>query len=186
MAKKKELNTACKAIFKDGHQEEFNSLEEAASSTGISEAAIKIRCNKKGCGGKDGTLFEWLDEHTKKSYQAKKSRNKGAGLETEIVKHLKEIGYDGVCRAAGESKALDNSKVDIADTLHQLPVNIQAKCTQNLPNYYNIKDACPDKEKPFCLIWKKVAEGGTISPGTVAIIPVDYFYHLLQYESPSN
>ena len=69
---KKELNTACKAIFKNGDIKEYNSIEEAAEDTGVTVAAIKIRCNKKNCKGKDGTAFEWLDEHTKKSYQAKK------------------------------------------------------------------------------------------------------------------
>ena len=180
MAKKKELNTACRATFKDGHQEEFTSIEEASKKTGISEASIKIRCNKKGCGGKDKTLFEWTDEHTKRSYQAKKSRNKGSGLESDIVHHLKEIGYENVCRAAGESKKLDNNKIDLADPSGELNVNIQAKCTQNLPNYFTIRDACTDKDHPFCLIWKKVAEDNSISPGTVAILPVNFFYTLLK------
>jgi hypothetical protein len=40
------------------------------------------------------------------------------------VNKLKEIGYGGVCRAAGESKNLDASKVDIADINHELEVAI--------------------------------------------------------------
>ena len=182
MAKTKdqvELNTSCKATFKDGTIKEFASIEEASESTGISIASIKIRCNKPGSGGKDKTLFEWLDPFTKKHYQAKKSKNKGSAFETEVINHLRAIGYTGCVRAAGESKKADNNKIDIVDTERKLPVNIQCKNTQNLPNYFTIRDACTDKSKPFCLAWKKAAEGGSNSPGTVMIIPIDLFYEFL-------
>lgn len=180
------MNTSCRATFKDGKTQEFSSIEEASEKTGISVAAIKIRCNKAGAGGKDKTTFEWLDPHTKKSYQARKSKNKGASFETEVIKNLKEIGYIDCCRAAGESKKLDNNKIDIADTSHRLPVNIQCKHTQNLPNYFKIKDDCSDKEKPFVLAWKKAAEGGANSLGTVAIVPMDFFYTLLDSYTKVN
>ena len=173
------MNTSCKATFKDGTIKEFASIEEASESTGISIASIKIRCNKPGSGGKDKTLFEWLDPFTKKHYQAKKSNNKGSAFETEVINHLKAIGYTGCVRAAGESKKADNNKIDIVDTERKLPVNIQCKNTQNLPNYFTIRDACTDKSKPFCLAWKKAAEGGSNSPGTVMIIPIDLFYEFL-------
>ena len=55
---KKELITACRATFKNGNIKEYNTIEEASEDTGLSIASIKIRCNKKGCKGKDGTLFE--------------------------------------------------------------------------------------------------------------------------------
>lgn len=183
---KQTLDTSCIATFKDGHTQKFSSIEEASKITGISVAAIKIRCNKPGASGKDKTTFEWLDPHTKRSYQAKKSKNKGAGFESEVVKHLREIGYTGCCRAAGESKKLDNNKVDIADTEHKLPVNIQCKHTQNLPNYFKIQDECSDKSKPFILAWKKAAEGGLSSPGTVTIVPIDFFYELLDCYTKQN
>ena len=173
------MNTSCKATFKDGTIKEFASIEEASESTGISIASIKIRCNKPGSGGKDKTLFEWLDPFTKKHYQAKTSKNKGSAFETEVINHLKAIGYTGCVRAAGESKKADNNKIDIVDTERKLPVNIQCKNTQNLPNYFTIRDACTDKSKPFCLAWKKAAEGGSNSPGTVMIIPIDLFYEFL-------
>lgn len=174
-----ELNTACRAIFKDGSIKEFSSIEEASEQTGISIAAIKIRANKPGASGKDKTTFEWLDEHTRRHYQAKKSKNKGAGWETQIVKDLREIGYVGCVRAAGESKKVDNNKIDIIDTEHKLPVNIQAKNTANLPNYFTIRDACTDKSKPFCLAWKKAPTGGENSPGAVVLVPYEYFLQLL-------
>ena len=174
-----ELNTSCRATFKDGTTQEFNSIEEASEKTGLSIASIKIRCNKPGASGKDKTTFEWLDTFTKRHYQAKKSKNKGSAFETEVINHLKEIGYTGCVRAAGESKKADNNKIDIVDTDKKLPVNIQCKNTQNLPNYFTIRDACSDKSKPFVMAWKKAAEGGSVSPGTVFIIPDTLFYELL-------
>lgn len=174
------LNTSCKAIFKDGHEEIFNTIEEAADSTGISIASIKIRCNKKGCKGKDGTAFEWLDEHTKRSYQAKKSKAKGSAFEYEVVKKLKEIGYEGCVTAKGESKRADSNKIDIIDMNGELPVNIQCKHYANTPSYFNIKEQCSDCSKPFVLLWKKSAGEGSISPGTVAMIPIEYFYELIK------
>lgn len=174
-----ELNTSCRATFKDGTTQEFNSIEEASEKTGLSIASIKIRCNKPGASGKDKTTFEWLDIFTKRHYQAKKSKNKGSAFETEVINHLKEIGYTGCVRAAGESKKADNNKIDIVDTDRKLPVNIQCKNTQNLPNYFTIRDACSDKSKPFVMAWKKAAEGGSVSPGTVFIIPDTLFYELL-------
>ena len=174
-----ELNTSCRATFKDGTTQEFNSIEEASEKTGLSIASIKIRCNKPGASGKDKTTFEWLDTFTKRHYQAKKSKNKGSAFETEVINHLKEIGYTGCVRAAGESKKADNNKIDIVDTDRKLPVNIQCKNTQNLPNYFTIRDACSDKSKPFVMAWKKAAEGGSVSPGTVFLIPDTLFYELL-------
>lgn len=174
-----ELNTSCRATFKDGTTQEFNSIEEASEKTGLSIASIKIRCNKPGASGKDKTTFEWLDTFTKRHYQAKKSKNKGSAFEAEVINHLKEIGYTGCVRAAGESKKADNNKIDIVDTDRKLPVNIQCKNTQNLPNYFTIRDACSDKSKPFVMAWKKAAEGGSVSPGTVFIIPDTLFYELL-------
>ena len=176
---KKELNTACRAIFKNGSTKEYNSIEEAAEDTGVTVAAIKIRCNKKNCKGKDGTAFEWLDEHTKKSYQAKKSKNKGSKLEYDVVSALKEIGYSGCITSKGESKRTDNNKIDIIDTEGKLPCNIQCKHTSNTPSYFTIRDECTDKTKPFTVIWKKSASEGN-SPGTVAIIPVSFFFELLK------
>ena len=178
------LNTSCKAIFKDGKTEEFISIEEASKKTGVSIAAIKIRCNKPGCGGKDGTQFEWLDEHTKRSYRAKKSRNKGRDLEYRIRDKLREIGYVGTERSAGESKKVDNKKIDLLDTDGKLPVNIQAKNYANTPNYFGIRSECPDKSKPFCLCWKKNTLDS--NDNIIYMIPEDFFYTLLNAYTIQN
>ena len=179
MAKKQDLNTAVIATFKNGDSKEFSSIEEASEETGISVSAIKIRCNRPGTCGKDKTTFAWVDDHTARHFRTKKSRNKGRGLEYDIVDRLKEIGYTDVCRSAGESKRLDNNKVDIADPSGQLEVAIQAKHYANFPNYFKIREECPDV-RDFVLIWKKSAEAGEVSKGTVAVMDVEFFYKLLE------
>ena len=179
----KQLNTSVRATFKDKHTEEFASIEEASESTGISIQAIKIRCNKPGTGGKDGTLFEWLDEHTKRSYRVKKSRTKGKEAEYEVRDALRAIGYTGCERSAGQSRAVDNAKIDIYDTLDRLPVNIQVKNYANTPNYFGIREECPDKDKPFCLCWKK---NTVTKDNTIYMIPDTFFYQLLDAYTKIN
>ena len=177
------MDTSVEITFKDGSKKQYNSLEEAANASGLSEAAIKIRCNKGRSGSsnkKDKIHCRWINDTTFRSYQAKKSRNKGSQLETEVVNRLKEIGYSGVCRAASESKKLDNNKIDIADINNELEIAIQCKSTQNLPDYYTIREACTDP-RDLALIWKKTAEENSISKGTLAIIPFNLFLEFLKF-----
>ena len=78
---------------------------------------------------------------------------------------------------ACKDKTLDANKVDICD--EEVPCYIQAKYTQNMPNYFTIRDSCGLKDKPFVMCWKKAGKDGEPSPGTVAVIPIDYFYQLI-------
>lgn len=181
MARKsqRELDLSVELTFKDGTKKQYSSLTEAAENSGLSEAAIKIRCNKSIDGSankKDKIHARWLNESTYRSYAAKKSKHKGSDYEREIVNKINELGYE-VSRSATESKKLDNNKVDIAG---DCPFAIQAKCTQNLPNYYTIREASTDP-RPLALLWKKVAEINGISKGQLAIIPIEYFYELLKF-----
>lgn len=176
---KKELNTSVEAIFKDGTTRQYKTIEEASTDTQISVASIKIRANKPGCKGKDGTEFRWLDDYTARYYRAKKSKSKGKDLEYDIVENLKSIGYSDACRSAGESKSLDNNKVDIADPSNELEVAIQAKHCSNFPNYFKIKSECTDPRE-FVLIWKKSSDADGNSKGTVAILNAEFFYKLLE------
>lgn len=130
---------------------------------------------------KDKIHCKWINDTTFRSYQSKKSRAKGSKFETDIVHKLQELGYD-VCRSASESKKLDNNKIDIAG---DCMFAIQAKNTQNLPNYFTIRNACTDP-RPLALLWKKVGEENSISDGTLAIIPVEYFYELLNFYRQSK
>lgn len=175
-----QLNTSVTALFKDKSTQTYDTIEEASAETGISIASIKTRCGKKGCGAKskDGILFEWADEHTRKSKQAKRNRTKGNGFELEIIKKLKEIGFTGCVSSRSQDKRADSNKIDIVDMDKKLPVNIQSKYTTNTPNYFAIRDACSDKETPFTLVWKKATPEGD-SPGTVVFVPFDYFLKLL-------
>ena len=178
MKKQKELDTSVEITFKNGDVKISSSLKEAAEISGLSEAAIKIRCGKSRQGSankKDGIHCKWINDSTFRSTQARKSKNKGASFEAEIVEKLKSIGYEDVCRAAGESKKLDNSKVDISGSTE---CAIQAKHTQTLPNYYKIREACPDP-RPLVLLWKKSAEENSISKGKLAIVDWDFFFTLL-------
>jgi len=78
-----------------------------------------------------------------------------------------------------ESTKLDNQKIDIVDENKMLPTNIQCKYLLNTPNYFGIRNECPYKDKPFTVIWKKATNDGSNSPGSIAMIDLDFFYELL-------
>lgn len=184
--KQKNLNTAVKITDKGGNTYIYDSIEKA-TITGLSEQAIKIRANK-GTSGKDGLKCEWIDPSTKKHYISKRSRQKGNQLELDIVHKLNEIGYN-TCSSRAQNKALDASKVDIYDIDGNLPILIQAKCTQTLPSYFKIKEECPIKTLPFTIIWKKQDKNGGNSPGTVAIVDINVLWDYLKmklYENEKN
>lgn len=111
---------------------------------------------------------------------AKKNKHKGNNFELELVKGLKECGYEGVVTARSFNKRADANKIDIVDMKGELPFNLQAKYTQNTPNYHAISDACTDKSKPFCIAWKKASTDGSASAGTVVMVPISYFYELIK------
>lgn len=76
----------------------------------------------------------------------------------------------------------DDQKIDIVDLENRLPCEIQAKKTQNIPNYFKIREesgADPDK---FCILWAKQEprEKNIITVGEVAIIPKSFFYKLIK------
>ena len=173
------MNTSVTVTYKTGETKTFQTIEEASEVTKLSVNSIKSRANKPGSGAKskDGMTFQWADPAVRRSLQAKKSKKKGNNFELEIVHKLREIGYPNCKTSRLESKALDAAKVDICD--ESLPCYIQAKYTQNLPNYFAIKEQCPLVDKPFVMAWKKAGKNGEQSPGTVAVIPIDYFYKLI-------
>lgn len=183
---KKQLNTAVKITDKLGGTIVYDTIEKASEMTGLSIQALKMRANKNSIP-KDGIKVEWLDEHTKRSYKSKRSKQKGSKLELDIVHKLNEIGYN-TCSSRAQNKALDASKVDIYDIDGNLPILIQAKCTQTLPSYFKIREECPIKDIPFTIIWKKQDKEGGQSPGTVAIIDIDVLWDYLKmkYEKINN
>lgn len=93
-------------------------------------------------------------EKKKRTEAAKRgirNKRKGNRFELETVNNLKEIGYK-VASSRSQSKSTDDNKIDIFDLDGRLPVNIQTKYTQATPNYFGIRDACTDKEKPFVIL----------------------------------
>lgn len=155
----------------------YESLEVASEMTGMSVQTLKLRANKSSVP-KDGVKVEWVDEHTKRSYQSKKNRNKGSKWELDVVHKLNEIGYQ-VKNARGESRSLDNNKIDVYDCVGTLPINIQNKCTLNTPNYHSIESECSDKSKPFVVCWKPAIKEG-LERKPVAIIPIDLLWKFLE------
>lgn len=171
----KQIDTSIRITDKLGNITEYDCIEKASEATGLSVQALKIRANKNSIP-KDKICVEWINEHTKKSYKAKQSKSKGKDLEYRVRDKLREIGYIGCERSAGESKSKDNNKIDICDTENKLPINIQVKNYANTPNYFGIKSECTDKSKPFCLCWKK----NTITTNNIVyFVPEDFFYELL-------
>ena len=178
MKKIQNLNTAVKITDKEGNSYIYESIEQAAEMTQLSVQTLKIRANKNSIP-KDGIQVEWMDPSTKKHYTAKRSKQKGSQLELDIVHKLNELGYN-TCSSRAQNKALDASKVDIYDIDGNLPILIQAKCTQTLPSYFKIREECPIKNLPFTIIWKKQDKEGGQSPGTVAVIPVEVLWDYLK------
>lgn len=172
------MNTSVIVTYKNGKEQTFQTIEEASEVTKLSVNSIKSRANKPGSGAKskDGMTFQWADPATRRSLTARKSKRKGSAFELEIVHKLREIGYPNCATTRSESKALDAKKVDVYDPT--LSCYIQAKYTQNIPNYFTIRESAP-QDKPFCLAWKKAGKEGENSPGTVIVIPIDYFYQLI-------
>lgn len=179
-------NISIIAKFPDGNTKSYISISEASIDTGISESTIKRRAVNNTTSKKDNIYFEFEDPKIKKSKLASKNRRKGNNFELEIVHKLIECGYKGCVTSRSESKRLDNNKIDIIDTNGELDTNIQSKYLANTPNYFKIKSECSDNTKPFTIIWKKSTNDGTQSPGTIAMVDVNYFYFLLKLQHKYN
>lgn len=169
---KKNLDKSIELISKSGSHI-FSSIEEAMEFTGLTKRQLEIRATKESVI--KGIKFKWKDPSTRKSYLGKKSRRKGNNWELEIINKLKEIGYTGCVSSRSESKRVDDAKIDIIDLNNQLPCYIQAKATQNLPNYHKIHNQCSFKDKPFVIACKQ--ENKT----PLVIVPIDFFYELLKH-----
>lgn len=114
---------------------------------------------------------------SKKSSIGARNKRKGNTFELEVIHKLKDIGYSDCISSRAKDKTADANKIDIVSS--SLPVNIQCKYTKNTPNYFEISSSCTDKTKPFAIIWKKTGDEGHNSPGTLAMIPFDYFLQLI-------
>lgn len=118
----------------------------------------------------------------KKARSKSYSKNKGNRYEAQIAKELRELGFTGVKTSRSESKSTDDNKVDIVDTEHKLPVNIQLKKTQAIPSYFKIRNESTVDPKTFAIIWNKQEKKETniCSIGECVIISKELFYELIK------
>lgn len=135
---------------------------------------------KKNEQKKSSDVSEKQQKSRKRS--ASYSKTKGNRYEQQIAKELRELGFSGVKTSRSESKTVDNNKVDIIDTENKLPIQIQLKKTQNIPNYFKIRDESTVNPEDFCVIWAKQEprETNIITIGEVAIIDKKMLYKLLE------
>lgn len=105
---------------------------------------------KKNEQKKSSDVSEKQQKSRKRS--ASYSKTKGNRYEQQIAKELRELGFSGVKTSRSESKTVDNNKVDIIDTENKLPIQIQLKKTQNIPNYFKIRDESTVNPEDFCVI----------------------------------
>ena len=84
----------------------------------------------------------------------KTNRRRGNNYELQIVKELKDLGFECVVTSRSESKAKDNDKVDIIDKGKQLPfdMQIQTKKTSSTPSYFGIREQSTVDNESFVII----------------------------------
>lgn len=119
-----------------------------------------------------------MDIHTRRHFQARKSKNKGGNWELQVIKELTELGYKGLKSSRSENRNLDNAKIDIAETEDKLPCYIQCKNTASTPNIEKIIKECPKKDRPLIIFWKK--QRSSSKQHDYVLMPKDFFYTLLQ------
>ena len=163
--------------LKGGQSSVYESIEQASKMTGLSIQTLKIRANKNTIP-KDGIQVEWVDPHTKRSYQASKSKRKGNAYELKIIHELTDLGFEGLKSSRSESRNLDNAKIDIADTLGVLDFYGQCKRTKNTPNIETISEECPYKDKALIIFWSK--ESDRQQNNEYVLMPKNYFYNLIK------
>ena len=91
-------------------------------------------------------------EKPKRKRNPKNSKARGSAYERRIAQELRDLGFSHVKTTREISKFLDDSKIDLIDTQNELGCLLQLKLTQSTPNYFKIREECPIKDKPFCII----------------------------------
>lgn len=180
MVKNNQTDERVEIIYKDSIPVEYKNVRKASEITGISEKAIRNRCNssRQGKLGKDGYLCRWVNDSTFRKYSAKRSRKKGNSYELTIIKELTDLGFDGLVSSRSQSKNLDNAKIDICDTENKLDFYVQCKYTQSQPNIAQINKEVGLRDKPLAIFWKKV--NGSTNKEEFVCIPKNYFYKLIK------
>jgi Holliday junction resolvase len=97
------------------------------------------------------TLANNSETTEKKRRSLKNNRRRGNDYERQIAKELRDLGFSGVVTSRSESKAMDDKKIDLIDKEDKLPFYTQIKRCIKYPNYIDIRNACPLKDKEFVL-----------------------------------
>jgi len=102
------------------------------------------------------------------------NRNRGHNFERDIVRELKELGYDAVS-SRYESRRLDDAGVDIVT---DAPYMIQCKCSINQPNI----DTLLTETEADTLFYRRVEKKGTrfYAKNDYVCIPKARFYELIK------
>lgn len=117
----------------------------------------------------------------------KRNRAAGHGWEREVVKLLKEIGFEHVTTSRNASKVRDAQKVDIVNfdehTQGRLPYNIQAKCVKGHVKYALLLNELPKETGIVNVIFHKQTQRvGTrfITMDKFAILQLDQFLKIVK------
>lgn len=149
-------------------------------------ATIKSHCKFPDKEFKDKFKCEYLNPRMLLKVRNKANRSKGNQFERDLINRLKEEGFEGCVSSRQYSREMDKNKIDVCDPTGKLPVYIQAKYKTSAPSHIDISNECPFKDKPFVTIWKKSTKDGTKSPGTIAMMDIDFFIELLKTYTNAN
>ncbi len=112
------------------------------------------------------------------------NRRRGHNYERQIVKELKEIGFEGIVTSRAESKNMDDRGVDIFDlnqTSTTMPFYVQCKLsTKNIAYDELLASEKLPKDKPLIIFHKKAEKANTnfTVKGEYVILNKKDFYNL--------
>lgn len=122
------------------------------------------------------------EKKLKRKRSSKYSKTKGSRYEQQIAKELRDLGFNGCKTSRSESKSTDDNKVDIIDTEHKLPFNIQLKKTLVAPQYFKIREESTVTPESFVLFWAKQEkkEMNICTVGECVTMDKKTFYELIK------
>jgi len=104
------------------------------------------------------------------------ARNKGHNYERKIRKELREMGWRACETSRYANRALDDQKVDLANTD---PYQIQCKAVERGINYHDLLGEMPKNAKINCVFHKKNRK-------EVVVLSKQDFYNLICQQKKKN
>lgn len=114
---------------------------------------------------------------------ANRNRTAGHNYERQIVKEVKQLGYEKVVTSRSESRNMDNSGVDIFDPTGVFPFYIQNKIYKGYPKLDElINGENIAKDKPLLVFHKKVEKRNKrfVTQDEFVSMRKEVFYDLLK------